>query len=32
MVRLAWWQAYCEIGDKMDKVVYKQFGGSLKFR
>ena len=32
MVGMAWWRAYREIGDKMNEVVRKRFGGSLKFR
>jgi DNA repair protein REV1 len=32
MVGMAWWRAYREIGDKMNEVVRRRFGGSLKFR
>jgi len=33
VVGMAWWRAYREIGDKMNEVVRKRFGGgSLKFR
>ena len=32
MVGMAWWRAYRETGDKMNEVVRKRFGGSLKFR
>ena len=32
MVGMAWWRAYREIGDKMNEVVRKRFGESLKFR
>ena len=32
VVGMAWWRAYREIGGKMNDVVRKRFGGSLKFR
>jgi DNA repair protein REV1 len=32
MVGMAWWRAYREIGNEMNDVVRKRFGGSLKFR
>jgi DNA repair protein REV1 len=31
-VGMAWWRAYREIGESMNAVVRKRFGGSLKFR
>lgn len=32
MIGMAWWRAYHEIGDKMNEIIRKRFGGSLKFR
>ena len=32
VVGMAWWRVYREIGDKMNEVVRRRFGGSLKFR
>ena len=32
MVGMAWWRAYREVGDSMNEVVRRRFGGSLKFR
>ncbi|KAH9057675.1 DNA repair protein [Lactarius vividus] len=32
VVGMAWWRAYREVGDSLNAVVRKRFGGSLKFR
>ena len=32
VVGMAWWRAYREVGDSLNEVVRKRFGGSLKFR
>ncbi|KAH9029068.1 DNA repair protein [Lactarius pseudohatsudake] len=32
VVGMAWWRAYREVGDNLNVVVRKRFGGSLKFR
>ena len=32
MVGMGWWRAYREVGDNLNAVVRKRFGGSLKFR
>ena len=32
MVGMAWWRAYRDVGDSLNEVVRKRFGGSLKFR
>ena len=32
MVGMAWWRAYRQVGNDMNEVVRKRFGGSLKFR
>jgi len=32
MVGMAWWRAYRDVGKRMNEVVCKRFGGSLKFR
>ncbi|KAH9039423.1 hypothetical protein EDB84DRAFT_1397049 [Lactarius hengduanensis] len=32
VVGMAWWRAYREVGDNLNAVVRKRFGGSLKFR
>jgi len=32
MVAMAWWRAYHEIGDKMNEVFHKRFGGLLKLK
>lgn len=32
VVGMAWWRAYRDVGDSLNEVVRKRFGGSLKFR
>jgi DNA repair protein REV1 len=32
VVGMAWWRAYREVGESLNEVVRKRFGGSLKFR
>ena len=32
VVGMAWWRAYREVGDSLNEVVRKRFGGSLRFR
>ncbi|KAI9433918.1 DNA repair protein [Lactarius indigo] len=32
VVGMGWWRAYREVGDNLNAVVRKRFGGSLKFR
>jgi DNA repair protein REV1 len=32
VVGMAWWRVYREVGDNLNEVVRKRFGGSLKFR